>query len=166
MSAETHKQSVRRTFEGLFSRGDLSLADEVVSPDFVNHDAPPGTPAGPEGMRRIVMTLRTAFPDLHYEIKEMLGEGDLVAVRTIMFGTHNGPFFGIPATGRPVVQEQLHLIRFVGSTAVEHRVVRDDLGLMRQLGVIPEPALWPSAAKGSDTLDGGSATGRSRLSRP
>ncbi len=138
MSAETHKQNVRRTFEHLMSRGDLSMADELVSSDFVNHEAPPGTPGGPEGMRRVAMMLRTAFPDLHFEIKEILGEDDLVAVRTIMYGTHNGPFFGIPAPGRPVVQEQIHLIRFVGSMAVEHCAVRDDLGLMRQLGVIPE----------------------------
>jgi predicted ester cyclase len=104
----------------------------------VGDDAPPDVPRGLEGLRQIVTMLRTAFPDLHYETKEVIAESDWVAARTILYGTHNGPFFGIPPTGRRVVQEQMHLIRFANGKGVEHRAVRDDLGLLRQLGVIPE----------------------------
>ena len=137
MSTEHNKDLVRFTFERLFNTGELALADELVSADFLNHDAPPDVPRGPAGLRGIVTMLRTAFPDIHYETAEVLGEGDKVVVRTIMRGTHTGPFMGIPPTGRSFVQEQIHLLRFVDGKAVEHRAVRDDLGMLQQLGVIP-----------------------------
>jgi len=138
MSTEANKQLVQHTFAALFNTGNLAIADELVSADFVNHDAPPHVPGGPEGLRQMVVMLRTAFPDLRYETKEVIGEGDWVAARTILRGTHNGPFFGIAPTGRQVVQEQIHLLRFANGKGVEHRAVRDDLGLLRQMGAIPE----------------------------
>jgi predicted ester cyclase len=138
MSVEANKQNVQQTFAALFNSGDLAIADELVSADFVNHEVPPDAPRGPDGLRQIVTMLRTAFPDLRYETKEVIAEGDWVAVRTILHGTHNGPFFGIAPTGRQVMQEQIHLIRFADGKGVEHRAVRDDLGLLRQLGVVPD----------------------------
>jgi steroid delta-isomerase-like uncharacterized protein len=140
MSAEQNKHSVQRAFDGLFSRGELALANELVSADFLNHEAPAGVPRGPAGLRQLVTFLRTAFPDIHYEVQELLAEDDMVAVRTILCGTHQGTFMGIPPTGRPVVQEQIHILRFAGGKIVEHRAVRDDLGMLQQLGVIPTHA--------------------------
>jgi predicted ester cyclase len=137
MSAEENKHRVRYMFERLFNAGELALADELVSADFITHDAPPDAPRGPVGLRRIVSMLRAAFPDIHYDTYEVIAEGDLVAARTTLRGTHTGPFMGIPPTGRSVVQEQVHILRFVDGKAVEHRAVRDDLGMLRQLGVIP-----------------------------
>ncbi len=137
MSAEHNKYLVQYSFERLFNHGELALADELVSPDFLNHDAPPDAPRGPAGLRQIVTMLRTAFPDISYETAEVIAEGDKVAARTILRGTQLGPFLGIPPTGRRVVQEQIHILRFVDGKAVEHRAVRDDLGMLRQLGVIP-----------------------------
>ena len=139
MSVEHNKYLVRYTFERLFNTGELALANELVSADFLNHEAPPDAPRGPAGLRQIVTMLRTAFPDIHYETAEMIAEGDKVVARTILRGTHTGPFMGMPPTGRPVVQEQIHILRFVDGKAVEHRAVRDDLGMMRQLGLIPAP---------------------------
>jgi steroid delta-isomerase-like uncharacterized protein len=138
MSAEDNKHNVQRAFDGLFNRGELALADELASADFLNHEAPPDAPRGPEGLRQIVTMLRTAFPDIHYDVEEVIAEDDKVAARTTMQGTHTGPFMGIPPTGRRVVQAQIHILRFVGGKAVEHRAVRDDLGLLRQLGVVPD----------------------------
>jgi predicted ester cyclase len=137
MSAEQNKHSVQRAFDGLFTRGELVLADELVSAVFLNHEAPPGAPRGPAGLRQLVTMLRTAFPDIHYEVQELLAEDDTVAARTILRGTHQGIFMGIPATRRPVVQEQIHILRFANGKIVEHRAVRDDLGMLQQLGVIP-----------------------------
>ena len=137
MLVDDNKRQVAYTFAELFNRGDLGLADELVSADFLNHDAPPDAPRGPSGLRHVVTLLRTAFPDIHYETEEMIAEGDKVVVRTTMSGTHRGPFFGIAPTGRRVVQEQVHILRFKDGKAVEHRAVRDDLGMLRQLGVIP-----------------------------
>ena len=81
--------------------------------------------------------LRTAFPDIRYTTEEVIGEGDTVVARTTLRGTHTGPFLGLAPTGRRVEQAQIHILRFAGGKAVEHRAVRDDLGLLRQLGAIP-----------------------------
>src|SRR5262245_48308114 len=93
-TATTNIAAVRRTFEELFMRGNLALADELVTADFVNHDAPPGTPSGPEGLRRVVVMLRAAFPDLRYTIDDAIAAGDRVAVRVTLHGTHLGPLPG------------------------------------------------------------------------
>jgi steroid delta-isomerase-like uncharacterized protein len=137
MSTETNKQLVERGFQGLMNRGELALADELVSADFVNHEAPPDAPRGPAGLRGMVTMLRTAFPDFHIEVAELIAEGDKVVARTTLQGTHTGPYVGIPPTGRPFVQDQIHIFRFADGKAVEHRAVRDDLGMLQQLGVIP-----------------------------
>ena len=137
MSTEANKRLVQQGFQRLMNQGELALADELVSADFLNHDAPPGAPPGPAGLRQIVTMLRTAFPDLHQEIEEMVAEGDTVVFRTTMRGTHSGPFMGIAPTGRRVEQQQIHIFRFADGKTVEHRAVRDDLGMLQQLGVVP-----------------------------
>jgi steroid delta-isomerase-like uncharacterized protein len=144
MSVDDNKRLVEETFTQLFNRGELALADNFVGDDFLNHDAPPDAPRGPAGLRFIVTMLRTAFPDIHYDIEEVIAEGDKVVARTTMSGTHRGPFFGIAPTGRRVAQEQIHIVRFADGKAVEHWAARDDLGLLQQLGVVP--AVWGEAA--------------------
>ncbi len=141
MSSEGNKTQYRRTFEEVFNQGNLALVDELVAPDFLDHEVPPGmNNRGPDSTRQIVTILRTAFPDLHFTIEELVAEGDTVAGRVTMSGTHLGPFQGIPPTGRSFQQAQMHFVRFRDGKAIEHRAVRDDLGMMRQLGVIPIPA--------------------------
>jgi predicted ester cyclase len=139
MSADDNKLLVQRGFQELMNRGQLDVADELVSEDFLNHEAPPEAPRGPSGLRFIVTMLRTAFPDLQFEVADLIAEGDTVVARTILQGTHDGhfTFWDIPPTGRRFVQEQIHIFRFVDGKAVEHRAVRDDLGMLQQLGVVP-----------------------------
>jgi predicted ester cyclase len=136
-AAEENKAQFRRTYEELLNGGDLSVADELVAPDFVNHEAPPGMDRGPDSMRGLATMLRTAFPDLHFTIEELVADGDTVAGRLTMSGTHEGPLMGMPPTGRSVRQNPMHFVRFRNGKAVEHWEVRDDLGMMRQMGVIP-----------------------------
>ena len=83
--------------------------------------------------------LRTGFPDLRFTIEELVGEGDTVAGRVTMSGTHEGEFMGIPPTARSVRQDQMHFVRFRDGKAIEHWGVRDDLGMMQQLGAITPP---------------------------
>jgi predicted ester cyclase len=135
---ERNKAGFRRTYEELLNGGELSVADELVAPDFVNHEAPPGKDRGPESMRGLATMLRTAFPDLHFTIEDLVAEGDTVAGRVTMSGTHEGPLMGMPPTGHSVRQDQMHIVRFRDGKAIEHWGVRDDLGMMRQLGVIAE----------------------------
>ena len=143
MSAEENKALFRRAYEELWNRGNLSVADELIAPDFVNHAASAGSNRGPESMRASVMWARKAFPDLRFVIEELLAEGDMVAGRLSMSGTHRGPLMGMPPTGRSVRANHMHFVRFREGKAVEHWGARDDLGMMRQLGlvVVPGPRL-------------------------
>ena len=134
-----NKATVQHLYEQLFNQRNLSVADEVIALDFINHNTPPGSNRGPESMRQLITMLSTAFPDMHYTIEELVAEGDTVVTRVTVSGTHRGPFQGIPPTGRSFRQDQMHFIRFRDGKVVEHRAVRDDLGVMRQLGVISAP---------------------------
>jgi len=135
-----NKAQFRRSYEEMFNQGNLAVVDELIAPDFVNHEALPGKNRGPESMRGLITWLRSAFPELHFTIEELVAEGDTIVGRVTMSGTHLGPFQGIPPTGRSFQQAQVHFVCFRDGKGIEHRAVRDDLGLMRQLGVIPAPA--------------------------
>ena len=138
-TTEENKAQFRRTYEEVLNRGDVSVVEELIAPEFLNHEAPPGRDRGPESMRGLAYMLRTAFPDLHFEIHELVAEGDIVAGRLTMSGTHEGPLMGTPPTGHRMQQAHMHFVRFRDGLAVEQWGVRDDLGMMQQLGVLPEP---------------------------
>ena len=73
-------------------------------------------------------------------IDDVVAEGDKVVLQTTMSGTHEGPFWGIPPTGRRFAQRHVHVLRIVAGKVVEHAAVRDDLGFLQQLGAAPVPA--------------------------
>lgn len=140
MSVETNKAIVRRIWEEVFNQRNLALADELLTPDSINYEAPPGiTRDGPESLKQIVQMLTAAFPDHYMTVEDMIAEGDKVVTRTTFSGTHQGAFMGIPPTGKHFTQQQVHIVRVVDGKAVEHRAVRDDVSMMQQLGVIPGP---------------------------
>ena len=113
MSSEENKAQYRRTLEEVFNQGDLTIVDELVAPDFLNHDVPPGmNHRGPDSTRQIARMLRTAFPDLHFTIEELVAEADTVAGRVTMRGTHLGPFQGIAPTARSFQQAHMHFVRW------------------------------------------------------
>jgi predicted ester cyclase len=117
--------------------GEPCRRGRVDWPEFLDREAHPGENRGPESLRQLITMLRTAFPDLHFEIEDLIAEGDSVAGRLIMNGTHEGPLMGMPPTGRVVRQAHMHFVRFRDGKAVEHWGVRDDVSMMRQLGAIP-----------------------------
>ena len=125
-----------RTQVGYFGAGRYDLAAQMVTPDFVDHEAPPGTPPGPEGANAVLRWLRGAFADMSYEILDAFGAGDRVAVRLITRGTHTGEFLGTPPTGRRFEMEAIHLYRVQDGKVAEHWAKRDDLSLARQLGLL------------------------------
>lgn len=128
---------IRRYFDELFNRGRLEVVDELLAPDYVNHSpGSPEQPRGREGVKQVVAALRAAFPDLHYSIDELIEGSDAVAVRTTMTGTHRGDLFGLPPTGRSITVAQITLERFRGDQIIAHHRLTDELGMMRQLGVI------------------------------
>ena len=136
---ERNKAGFRRMYEEGLNQGNLAVADELIDPECLDHEAHPGGDRGPESMRGLITMLRTAFPDLSFTIEALVAEGDTVAGRLIMNGTHAGPLMGMPPTGRAVRQAHMHFVRFRDGKAVEHWGVRDDVSMMRQLGAIPHP---------------------------
>jgi len=139
MPTVENKAVVRRAYEELWNRRNVALADELVAEDFLNHAAPPGRQRGREGLKDVIRMFDAAFPDFRYEVADVVAEGDRVAVRDVFRGTHEGDFMGIPATGNRVAIQAIHIYRLEGGRLAEHWVARDDLGMMRQLGVVPAP---------------------------
>jgi steroid delta-isomerase-like uncharacterized protein len=134
---QRHEATVRRYFKEVWSEGRLDVLDELLTEDYVNHTpSMPNPPPGPAGLKPIVAAFRQAFPDLHFTVEDVIVEGDRVAARVRMEGTHTGPLFGIAPTGRHVSVEQVNVELFRAGRIAEHWRVTDELGLMRQLGVI------------------------------
>jgi predicted ester cyclase len=137
--SEENKAAFRRIPEEIFNGGNLDLADEVVASDYIEHaPTPPGWPSGLEGFKMFVTTFRSAFPDLHYTVENSLAEGEMAAGNIIARGTHQGEFLGIAPTGREVTWRETHVGRFENGKLVEHWGNSDDLGLMQQIGALPE----------------------------
>ena len=131
--SEDSKQVARRVLEEIFPADDETALAEVISDDFVNHEAPPGTPPGTAGVTSFMHMLAKAFSEQRWTIHRALAEGDTVVLHCTHSGRHTGEFLGLPATGRRFTYKQMHIIRVVGGKGVEHWAVRDDAALMRQL---------------------------------
>jgi steroid delta-isomerase-like uncharacterized protein len=139
MSTEENKAIVRRFVDEVQSKGDIDAIDELCSPEFINHSAPPGVPSNCEGVKQVTAMFRQAFPDSYFTVEDMLAEGDKVATRKTFHGTHQGEFMGIPPTGQRVSIGLIDIVRIVDGQVVEHWSMGDNLGMMQQLGVIPTP---------------------------
>jgi steroid delta-isomerase-like uncharacterized protein len=137
VSVERNKALVRRLMEEDISHGDEAVADAIIHPDFVDHTNPPGMQHGIEGHKAVVRLFRSVFPDLEWRIDDLIAEGDKVVARTTMRGTQQGAFFGLPPTGKAVEMTGVHVMRIADRRIAEHWGSNDDLGLMRQLGVLP-----------------------------
>jgi steroid delta-isomerase-like uncharacterized protein len=137
MSNENNKTIARRFFLEAFSEGKLELLDRLLAADYVDHNAPPGTPPGVESIRYLVSTFRTAFPDVQFTVEDQVAEGDKVVTRYTFRGTHQGELFGIPATGKAVVFPGISIYRMQAGKMQEAWVNYDMMGMMQQLGVIP-----------------------------
>ena len=135
-TAEENKAVVLRYVEEVWNRHDLDAIDGLVSPDYVNHAA--STEEYRRGGARLAVEwLLSVFPDHRFDVENAVAEGDTVAVRGTMVGTHEGELMGIAPTGKRVAAQQSHWFRVVNGKLAEHWAVRDDLGMMRQLGVMP-----------------------------
>jgi steroid delta-isomerase-like uncharacterized protein len=84
-------------------------------------------------------SLRGAFPDLAFDIEDMVSDGDSIVVRWTVRGTNTGDYFGMPATGKPIEITGMNTWRTRDGKAIEGWVNRDDMGLLQQLGVVPAP---------------------------
>lgn len=141
MSAEELKAIVRRIPDEVFNKGNLSVLDEIIAPDFVNHTPLPGLPdSGIEAMRALVHDTCAAFPDLRYTLEAEIVEGNTVVHLATGRGTNSGQFRGAPPTGKPATWKEIHIVCLVNGKIVEHTGLVDEMGIMRQLGLVPAMA--------------------------
>ena len=136
--SEQNKALFRRMTDEIFVQGKVDVIDEIVDPNMVDHSPVPGQEPGLEGLKKLVTMFRSAFPDLHSRVEDLIAEGDKVVGRMKTSGTHRGEFMGIPSTGKRFEMTEIHIVRIANGKLVEHWGISEDMSMMQQLGVIPE----------------------------
>lgn len=136
MAREQNIEIQERWGKEVASGGDVDVLDELLAPDFVDHDPAPDQGPGIEGLKDFFRTFRTAFPDLEASVDEMTATDDHVAIRYTIRGTHEGDFMGIAPTGRRIEAAAMQLARFEGGKVKERWGLTDQLGILRQLGAV------------------------------
>lgn len=119
MATEANKALARRIFEEFFTNRDLALADELLAPEFVDHNPLPGQPAGPAGIIWVIGILHDAHADLRCVVEDVIAEGDKVAVRWTLRGTNTGSMLGMPPSGREMAEGVIAIFRVSGGKVVE-----------------------------------------------
>ena len=149
MSTQENEAVVRRYIEECWNRHVVDAADELVSPDYLNHAASAEWQRA--GARASLQWLFSVFPDHRFDVEDIVTEGETVAVRGMCSGTHEGELMGIPPTGERFAAQQSHWFRVVDGKITEHWAVRDDLGMLRQLGIISTLGPSDGGGTGPDT---------------
>lgn len=134
MSSEDVERLERLLLKG-FGQGDMSVLDEVVAEEFIEHQQ--GLPQGREGLKNVIRTLRQSFPDLSYTVIQMVADEDKVWGHFRSRGTNEGSFMGQPPTGKTMEIDVIDIARFEDGMMVEHWGVPDRLGVLLQLGLFP-----------------------------
>ena len=136
-TGEENKALARRFTEEAWGGRNVALLDELLSPDFVNHDPFPGTPADREGEKQALTMHSAAMADSQATVEDQIAEGDKVATRWTFRTTHKGKFLGIAPTGKRVKIKGINICRIESGKIVELWREVDVLGLLQQLGAVP-----------------------------
>lgn len=136
-TSQDNRAVAREFLEAIFSGHDLDAVDRLLAPDFVDHNPWEGRPPSRDGWKAGTADFLAAFPDLRCEIDDLIAEGDKVAVRNRLMGTHRGEFVG-PPTGRRVEFRSVDIVRVTNGRIVEHWGLIDALTFLRQIGQVPE----------------------------
>jgi steroid delta-isomerase-like uncharacterized protein len=137
-TVERQKALIRRWQEEGDNRGNVAIADEIFAPDVVAYHPTSPTPLrGVEPIKQGALGLHAAFPGYVGTLDDLFGEGDRVTMRWTIQGVHQGPFLGIPATGKAFTLKGINIYRFAGGKVVEAWYAADMLGFFQQLGVDP-----------------------------
>ncbi len=135
--AHQHQETLNRAV----STGDFGLLEATTAKDFVEHNPSPG-PGGGSALanwKQSLGWLKLSFPDMQFNVEQIIADGDKAVVYVTIAGTHRGDAMGVPATGRAVVMPAIDILRFEGGKVVEHWGVYDELSMLRQLGLAPQP---------------------------
>jgi steroid delta-isomerase-like uncharacterized protein len=139
MTLEQNKDIARRFIQEVFVQADPDAVDELASEDFTPHswgEMPPGRDSLKAAQKRVMQGLS----DARMTVDDVIAEGDRVAVRLTSHGRHDGEFMGMPASGREYDISETHIFRIADGKVAEHWRDADMLGLMQQIGALPEPA--------------------------
>jgi steroid delta-isomerase-like uncharacterized protein len=136
-STEQNKAVVTRFVEEVWENGNVGAIDTLFTEDSVLHD-PTGDVRGREAFKTYNERYLAAFPDLQYDIEDMIAEGDRVVFRARMRGTHEGEFMGFEPTGQRFDAEGIIIARIEDGMIAERWASYDALGMMRQLGILPD----------------------------
>jgi steroid delta-isomerase-like uncharacterized protein len=139
MTAESNKRIMERFTSEFLPTGNVGLAEEFLSPDIVLHFGGQQQ-HGRNAYLALVAANRDAFPDLVWTADDVVADGDTVAVRYTMTGTHRGNFAGVAPTNRPVVAQSMAFYRLADGKIVEERAQLDMLGVLQQMGAVPSGA--------------------------
>jgi steroid delta-isomerase-like uncharacterized protein len=134
MAAEEDKLLVRNFVETVINGRKLHAASEYVAEDMVELVPFPGQGPGLAGLKDVLRGMFDAFPDMHWTIEEQIAEDARVLTRFVWTGTHNGEFFGVPASGRKVSVWGMVIDRLEDGRIKDSRILMDAFGLMRQIG--------------------------------
>jgi steroid delta-isomerase-like uncharacterized protein len=135
--SEQNKATVRRYFEEIVGHGNLEAVEELFAANYREYD--PGSEEdiqGPDDVSRDVSAYRSAFPDLQVTVEGQVADGDQVASRVTVRGTHRGELLGLPPSGREITVTGLVIHRFAGGKLQEGWWNWDRLGLLRQIGAV------------------------------
>lgn len=136
MSIEQNKAAVRRIISELFNKGNMAVADEIIAPDYIYH-FPMMEVKGPEGFKQLISMFRSALPDMQATIKDIVAEGNMVAVTFNMQGTFKGELMGMKPTGKSLNFTEAVFIRFENGKEVEATPYADSAAMYQQLGISP-----------------------------
>lgn len=130
---------VYRLVEQAFNQGDLAVVDEVVAADGITHALSWGLPTSRMGLKQLVISFRSAFPDLSWTMQDEIIQGDKTAAHWTIRGTHKGVFIGNSPTGRQIRVQGFIFARTANGRIVENWFLVDQIGILQQLGIIPPP---------------------------
>lgn len=137
MSIEENK-SIMNRFVEFINSADENLANELISPSAKFYV--PGRPEpleGPTGYLQVIGMMRSGFPDVKWQLEEVIAEDDRIAARFVMHGTHRGAFFGVPPTGKSIAVKAMNFYRLSNGQFIEEYGMPDMMGLMQQIGALP-----------------------------
>jgi len=137
MTLEENKKFMTFFIEEVINKKNLDAANELVAEDFIEEVPFPGQGPGREGLKFVLNSMFTGFPDMNWTIDEQIAEGEKVVTRFTWTGTHQGDFMGIPATGKKVEVWGVVIDVVRNGLFSESRIIMDTVGLLQQLGVMP-----------------------------
>jgi steroid delta-isomerase-like uncharacterized protein len=135
--SEANKALVRRYFDEILNKPDLTLVQEIFSSDSVFRAPHIPEVHGLEARKLFITAIHTTYPDIHYTIQELIAEGDKVVARWKYSGTHKGEWMGVAPTGRYFSATGTTTLRISGGKIVEEWADYDAMGVWQQLGVLP-----------------------------